>query len=181
MGLLAIIQSQCYFQMALEQLCILVDQLNRQSITNYVKKTSKMTEKLLIKDRRKEDQKLNYWMPYMDMSNNVRKCLGLVLFIINALLAYFNSNIDLYVSILGSTTMPFISFILPGALYYILLTIDDEPNNKLKRIGCLIFCILGFLFILFYTTISVHELVSAGDEFKPSPYLRGNCTPSPLP
>ena len=125
-----------------------------------------MTEKLLIKDRRKEDQKLNYWMPYMDMSNKLRQGLGLILFLINALLAYYNSNIDLYVSILGSTTMPFISFILPGALYYILLTIDDDPSNKLKRIGCLIFCSLGFLFILFYTTISVHELVLSVEEYQ---------------
>jgi hypothetical protein len=141
-----------------------------------------MTEKLLIKDRRKEDQKLNYWMPYMDMSNNVRKCLGLILFIINALLAWFNSNIDLYVSILGSTTMPFISFILPGALYYIHLTIDDDPNSKLKRIGCLIFCTLGFLFILFYTTIAVHELVSSKLDIKGSSFQRGNCTlPHDLP
>ena len=137
-----------------------------------------MTEKLLIKDRRKEDQKLNYWMPYMDMSNNVRKCLGLILFIVNAVLAWFNSNIDLYVSILGSTTMPFISFILPGALYYILLTIDDDPSNKLKRIGCLIFCILGFLFILFYTSISVHELVSSGEDYENTPSQRGNCSTS---
>ncbi len=113
--------------MALEQFCILVDQLMRSSITNYVKKTRKMTEKLLIKDRRKEDQKLNYWMPYMDMNSNVRKILGFTLFIINALLAWFNSNIDLYVSILGSTTMPFISFVIPGVMYYQHLKIEDDP------------------------------------------------------
>ena len=137
-----------------------------------------MTEKLLIKNRRKEDRKLNYWMPYMDMSNNVRKCLGLILFIINGLLAWFNSNIDLYVSILGSTTMPFIGFILPGAMYYIHLTIEDDPSAKFKRIGCLIFCILGFLFIMFYMTISVHELVSSRDDpSSGNPWSRGDCKP----
>lgn len=122
-----------------------------------------MTEKLLLKDRRKEDQMLNYWMPYMDMSNKVRKILGGILFIINAVLAWYNSNIDLYVSILGSTTMPFISFIIPSALCYQHLTIEDDPSTKCKRIGCIVFCSLGFLLILFYMTISVHELVATTD------------------
>ncbi len=124
-----------------------------------------MTEKLLIKDRRKEDQKLNYWMPYMDMNSNVRKILGFGLFIINALLAWFNSNIDLYVSILGSTTMPFISFVIPGAMYYQHLKIEDDPKTKFKRIACLIYCTLGFFFVLIYTTISVHELVATPENF----------------
>jgi hypothetical protein len=64
-------------------------------------------------------------MPYMDMNEKIRKSLGLLLYLINITLAWFNYNIDVYVSILGSTTMPFISFIIPGALYYQHLKIED--------------------------------------------------------
>ena len=39
MAAVALLQSQCYFQLALEQLCIIVDQIQRSSITEYVIKT----------------------------------------------------------------------------------------------------------------------------------------------
>jgi hypothetical protein len=84
-----------------------------------------MTEKLLLYSRKNSDRKLNYWMPYMDMNEAMRKGLGLSLYLINITLAWFIDNIDVYVSILGSTTMPFISFIIPGALYYQHLKIED--------------------------------------------------------
>ena len=96
----------------------------------------------------------------MDMNEKIRKSLGLLLYLINITLAWFNYNIDVYVSILGSTTMPFISFIIPGALYYQHLKIEDLENTHGIRVGCLIFCILGFLSIAFFLTISIHDFAA---------------------
>jgi len=57
-------------------------------------------------------------MPYMDMSEKTRKVLGLIVYLLNLVLGIFIVKLDLFVSIMGSTTMPFISFVIPGALYY---------------------------------------------------------------
>ncbi len=93
-------------------------------------KTKSKTEKLLIKDRPKKDRELNYWMPYMDMSEKTRKVLGLTVYLLNLVLGIFIVKLDLFVSIMGSTTMPFISFVIPGALYYMHLKIEDDPSTK---------------------------------------------------
>ena len=68
--------------------------------------------------RPKKDQHKKYWMPYMDMSNKYRKMIGFTLFLLNSILSVFSENLDIIVSVLGSTTMPFITYVIPGALYY---------------------------------------------------------------
>lgn len=56
-----------------------------------------MNERLLIQDRREEDRELNYWMPYMDMSNKTRKILGFILLIINIATGLFIVKLDIFV------------------------------------------------------------------------------------
>ena len=69
----------------------------------------------------------------MDMSNKYRKLLGFSLFLFNAILCVAWQSLDKLVAVLGSTSMPFITFIIPGALYYTQL-ISEEGSNSRKSL-----------------------------------------------
>ena len=70
----------------------------------------------------------------MDMSNKYRKLLGFSLFVFNAILCVAWQSLDKLVAVLGSTSMPFITFIIPGALYYTqLISEEGSPSRKSLR------------------------------------------------
>ena len=98
----------------------------------------------------------------MDMKSKHRKLLGFGLFVINASLCLASKNLDVIVGVLGSTSMPFISFVIPGLLYYTHLVAEEESSSVLRhltksqtwqKIGSIIFAVIGLLFIIFYITI----------------------------
>jgi Mn2+/Fe2+ NRAMP family transporter len=96
-------------------------------------------------------------MPYMDMSDKTRKLMGFLLYILMLLPIFFQSKVDFMVSLLGSTTMPFITFVIPGLLYYYHLQHEDTINKK-EEYSAIAFTLMGFIFIIFYNTIAYHEL-----------------------
>ena len=66
----------------------------------------------------------------MDMSNKYRKILGFSLFLINAILCVVSQSLDVVVGVLGSTSMPFITFVIPGALYYTQVISEEGSNSR---------------------------------------------------
>ena len=66
--------------------------------------------------------------------------------------------------LLGSTTMPFITYVVPGILYYYHLDHQVDGSSKIARVGCLVFASLGFLFILAYTALSIERLDKMNEE-----------------
>ena len=90
----------------------------RDSITNFVDKSRKTSEEGLKERRLTINKDRKYWMPYMDMDDETRKALGLILFLLTALLLVINANIDKIINLMGSTTTPFITFVIPGILYH---------------------------------------------------------------
>ena len=144
----------------------MVDQLDRQSITRYVERTRTQTEDSLINERAKMYQKMKYWMPYMDMSNKYRMILGFLLFITNATLCFFARGLDVFVGILGSTTMPFITYVIPGALYYTHLIAEEESITSSsiksgflwKKLFSACFVTIGLVFIFIFVGISTYDL-----------------------
>ena len=83
MAILALLQAQCFFQLALEQACILCDQIQRGSTTGYVARARQYTEQELIEHRTLQNRPRKYWMPYMSMNPRVRRTLGFLLFLFN--------------------------------------------------------------------------------------------------
>ena len=74
-------------------------------------------------------------MPYMDMSNKYRKLLGFSLFLSSAILCVVWETLDKVVAVLGSTSMPFITFVIPGALYYKQLISEEGSNSRKSLTG----------------------------------------------
>ena len=106
----------------------------------------------------------------MEMNKKYRNFLGISLFLINAILTLTAKNLDAVVGLLGSTSMPFIIFVIPGALYYTQLIVEDESNSTLtnksgrccrrltwEKIGSVAFASTGLIFILFFVTICTHD------------------------
>ena len=70
----------------------------------------------------------------MDMNNTYRRLLGFGLFVINGSLCLGSKNLDVIVGVLGSTSMPFIAFVIPGALYYTHLVAEEESSSMLNQL-----------------------------------------------
>lgn len=118
MSLLAFIQSMCFFQMALEQLQIIYDQLVNSSVSTYVDKVMSAHNPPQEKDFRSgKNKNLLYWMPYMEMGNLPRYILGLSLYLFTVGILLVIENIDFIIDMLGSTTMPLIIMVIPGYFY----------------------------------------------------------------
>lgn len=97
-------------------------------------------------------------MPYMDMSNRSRKVIALIIYLTILAIMVFQKWIDFLISLLGATTMPFITFIIPGILIYQHALHGDEEGSRLEVFLALTFVSVGFLSILFYTSTTFHGL-----------------------
>jgi hypothetical protein len=72
-------------------------------------------------------------MAYMNMDQNTKNLIILCLFIFNVLLASLWLDLGPVVNIMGSTTMPFMIYILPGILYWKLSARDGDNRDKHGR------------------------------------------------
>jgi hypothetical protein len=100
-------------------------------------------------------------MPYMDMADLTRKKIGAFLFGLNVVLCLTElgvHSLDNLVNLLGSTTMPFITFAIPGVLYYKHLKLE-EGVSRWKLAGAAGFAGLGFLFNAYFMTMSIHNML----------------------
>ncbi len=101
----------------------------------------------------------------MSMKNSTRKLLGLSLFLINAFLCIVTIDLDFVVELLGSTTMPFIAYVIPGALYYMYIKSEESTEKQLwKKLGCLALMSIGLIFIACYITISINDFFEPNNE-----------------
>jgi Transmembrane amino acid transporter protein len=65
----------------------------------------------------------------MDMEKRYKQWIGFALFVANTTLCVGAPGLEIIVSILGSTTMPFITYVIPGALYYMHLLTEDQSSS----------------------------------------------------
>jgi len=83
----------------------------------------------------------------------MRRVLFIILFTWNIILAFL-PDVQKWINLLGSTTAPFVVFILPGFLYYDLKTQNGEKDDK-HRLRALYFAISGLFQIGFFTSFTL--------------------------
>ena len=77
-----------------------------------------VNESLMRKIRESDEEYPSYKMAYMEMDINKKNLVMMFLFFMNILMGLLITNLSSLVNILGSTTMPFMIYVLPGMVYY---------------------------------------------------------------
>lgn len=89
------------------------------------------------------------------MRFETRKLVAAVFFSMNLIFAVvFLNSTGIIVDLLGSTSIPFLIYVLPGLLYYHHSSHYVEGRD-FNRYPSLIFSIFGFLLIALYSSITI--------------------------
>ncbi|CDW72265.1 UNKNOWN [Stylonychia lemnae] len=170
-----------------DQFCVLVDEIQTESLTQHVKKLNRDSDSSYIKDlllnrgqqspqfdenRAREFQRKNllslvsvgtkrYWMTYIGITSEKRQKLTVILFLINLIVIVTQVEVQILINILGSTLTPMIIYVIPGYLYYI-----EKKNQliygsqtKLCNGGRIayLFSLFGVFLILIYCTCILYN------------------------
>jgi putative Ca2+/H+ antiporter (TMEM165/GDT1 family) len=81
----------------------------------------------------------------------------ILLYFVNVIAFLLWASLNVFIKVIGSTTIPCLIFVLPGFFYYSYSKqfISEKDNH---RIGALIFGIFGLIQIIAYTTISLYGI-----------------------